>query len=130
MGPEILSKVKEEALMEVSRCVEDKNAAQDKQSASSGQERINDMEAPSVERTMMLDRSEDMEVDVIGCTEDCEEGPSRECNVSTENSSSFGDTVSGTDYGLLLDDEEVESQLYGDNSLQPMSNGYREVFPR
>ncbi|CAK9319203.1 unnamed protein product [Citrullus colocynthis] len=88
------------------------------------------MEASSFERSTMLGRSEDMELDIIGCTENCEGGPSNECNVSTENSSSFGDTVSGTDYGLLLDDEEVESQLYGDNNLQPMSNGYSELFPR
>ncbi|XP_031737513.1 uncharacterized protein LOC101222847 isoform X2 [Cucumis sativus] len=124
------SKAKEEVLMEVSRCVEDENATQDKQNASSGQENIHDIEASSFERSMMLNRSEDMEVDVIGCSENCEGGPSNECNVSTENSSSFGDTVSGTDYGLLLDDEEVESQLYGDNNLQSNSNGYGEVFPR
>lgn len=130
MGLENESKVKEEALMEVSRCVEDGNAVQAKQSASSCQEYIHDMEASSFERSTMLDISEDMELDIIGCTENCEGGPSNECNVSTENSSSFGDTVSGTDYGLLLDDEEVESQLYGDNNLQPMSNGYSELFPR
>lgn len=130
MGLENESKVKEEALMEVSRCVEDGNAVQAKQSASSCQENIHDMEASSFERSTMLDISEDMELDIIGCTENCEGGPSNECNVSTENSSSFGDTVSGTDYGLLLDDEEVESQLYGDNNLQPMSNGYSELFPR
>ena len=116
--------------MEISRCVEDKNAAQDKQSTSSGQEKSHGMEAPSVERSMMYDRSEDMEIDIIGCTDNCEGGPSSECNDSTENSSSFGDTVSGTDYGSLLDDEEVESQLYDDNNLQPISNGCREVFPR
>ncbi|XP_022979244.1 uncharacterized protein LOC111479028 [Cucurbita maxima] len=128
MGLENGSKVKEEAFMEV--CVEDRNAAQDMQSASSGQENIRDMEAPSCKRTMMLDRSEDMELDIIGCTDYCEGGPSNERNVSTENSSSFGDTISGTDYGLLLDDEEVESHLYGDNNLQSMSDGYSEVFPR
>ncbi|XP_022974818.1 uncharacterized protein LOC111473601 isoform X2 [Cucurbita maxima] len=129
MRPENGSKV-EETLMEISRCVEDKNAAQDKQSTSSGQEKSHGMEAPSVEQSMMYERSEDMEIDIIGCTDNCEGGPSSECNDSTEYSSSFGDTVSGTDYGLLLDDEEVESQLYDDNNLQPISNGCREVFPR
>lgn len=135
MGPEIVPKVKEEALMEVSRGMEDKNAAQEEknnflQSASSCQDKILDMEAISVGRTVMLDGSDNMELDVIGCSDNCDEGPNGECNVSTENSSSFGDTVSGTDYGLLLDDEEVESQLYGGDNLRRMSNGYREVFPR
>lgn len=131
MGPEIGSKVKEEALMEVSRYGEDKSAALGKQNASSGQEKNHDMEAPYFERTMMFDRSEDMELDIIGGTDNCEAGPSSECTVSTEKSSSFGDTVSGTDYGLLLDDDdEVESQIYGDNNLQPISNGFRELFPR
>lgn len=59
--------------MEVSRCVEDGNAVQAKQSASSCQENIHDMEASSFERSTMLDISEDMELDIIGCTENCEE---------------------------------------------------------
>ncbi|XP_021908007.1 uncharacterized protein LOC110822254 isoform X2 [Carica papaya] len=53
---------------------------------------------------------EDKELDIIGCTSSGDPGiVEAECQDATENSSSFDDTVSGPENGLVTSDHEVES---------------------
>lgn len=48
---------------------------------------------------------------------------------ATENSSSFGDTISGYENTSGLSDVEVESQFFGDSDLTPPFDGFGSVFP-
>lgn len=48
---------------------------------------------------------------------------------ATENSSSFGDTISGNENTSSLSDAEVESQFIPDIDLAPAFDGFDGLFP-
>lgn len=74
--------------------------------------------------------SEDVEVDIIGCTKSGDnELVEAECQSTTENSSSFGATLSGTENVSTLNEVEVESPFLGDNVLTSAFDVYNGALP-
>lgn len=73
---------------------------------------------------------EDVEVDITECTKsgDCVLAEA-ECQDTTENSSSFSGTISGTENSSTLSDIEVESPFCGVNVLASMVDGYSRAVP-
>lgn len=72
-----------------------------------------------------LDGSEDVEVNIIECTNSGDNGQvEARCEDGTESMSSFGDTVSETEYGSVLGDAEVESQLCVCDTPTSIFDGY------
>jgi hypothetical protein len=70
------------------------------------------------DQTKALKCSEDLEVDIIGCTVKSEIRSIKNADPdATEYSSSFADTTSNTENCSGLSEGEVESQLFGDDSL-------------
>ncbi|KAE8076633.1 hypothetical protein FH972_015270 [Carpinus fangiana] len=70
------------------------------------------------DQTKALKCPEDLEVDIIGCTVKSEiRSIKREDPDATEYSSSFADTTSNNENCSGLSEGEVESQLFGDDSL-------------
>jgi hypothetical protein len=81
-----------------------------------------------VERTTEQDGSENMEVNITDFTTATDAGQvGGDCQDVTEHSSSFGDTESGTENGLMLADDEVESQFFASNAS--VFDGYFDTFP-
>ncbi|XP_043804767.1 uncharacterized protein LOC110628081 isoform X4 [Manihot esculenta] len=69
-------------------------------------------EAVNDDRPKVLAGSEDMEINIIECTKSGDnEQVEAICEDQTESMSSFGDTLSETENGPVMDDTEVESQL-------------------
>jgi hypothetical protein len=83
------------------------------QCASNCEDNTFGMEALLVERITEQDGSENMELNITDFTTATDavlvEG---ECQDVTEHSSSFDNTESGTENGLMQADEEVESRLF------------------
>lgn len=74
--------------------------------------------------------SEDMEVDIPQCTISGDHGLiEAECQVTTENSSSFGDTMSGSENISALNDVEVESSFCGGGAWASVIDAYNGVLP-
>lgn len=74
--------------------------------------------------------SEDVEVDIIGCTKSGDnELVEAECQSTTENSSSFGATLSGTENVSTLNEVEVESPFLGGNVLTSAFDVYNGALP-
>lgn len=68
--------------------------------------------------------SEDVEVNVTDCTKSFDLVlVEAECKDATESSSSFGDTISGTDNGSGMGDVEVDSPICGGNGLASVFDG-------
>ncbi|KAL5755035.1 hypothetical protein ACOSP7_023255 [Xanthoceras sorbifolium] len=68
--------------------------------------------------------SEDVEVNITDCTKSIDHILiEAECKDATENSSSFGDTISGTDDGSSMDDVAVDSPFCDGNALASVFDG-------
>ncbi|KAK3222916.1 hypothetical protein Dsin_009941 [Dipteronia sinensis] len=68
--------------------------------------------------TKVQNRSEDVGVNITNCTKSIDHVlVEAECNDATENCSSFGDTISGTEDGSTIGDVEVDSPFCGGNGL-------------
>ncbi|KAE8038587.1 hypothetical protein FH972_011084 [Carpinus fangiana] len=81
-----------------------------------------------VELTTEQDGSENVEVNITDFTTATDAGlVDGDCQDVTEHSSSFGDTDSGTENGLMLADDEVESQFFASNAS--VFDGYFDRFP-
>ncbi|GLT67771.1 hypothetical protein SLA2020_400550 [Shorea laevis] len=98
------------------------------QCASNCEDNTFGMEALLVERTTEQDGSENMELNITDFTTETDAGlVEGECQDVTEHSSSFGDTESGTENGLMLADGEVESRLFASDAS--VFDGYFDTFP-
>lgn len=98
------------------------------QCASNCEDNTFGMEALLVERTTEQDGSENMELNITDFTTETDAGlVEGECQDVTEHSSSFGNTESGTENGLMLADDEVESRLFASNAS--VFDGYFDTFP-
>ncbi|GMY24662.1 hypothetical protein FCV25MIE_19904 [Fagus crenata] len=108
MGPDLELKGKSKVATEVSVSKENTIVPQgpeDKllQCATNHQRNTFSMETVLVKRTTEQDGSENMEVNITDCTNSTDAGlVEGECHDATEHSSSFGDTESGTENGLML----------------------------
>ncbi|XP_038994827.1 uncharacterized protein LOC120118985 isoform X2 [Hibiscus syriacus] len=68
--------------------------------------------------------TEDMEINITECTNsDMNSLANAECQDTTENSSSFGGTVSGAENDSAISDVEVDSALCSENPLGSMFDG-------
>lgn len=82
-------------------------------------------------KTVIQNRSEDLEVDVTVCRKSGDhEQAEAECQDTTENSSSFSGTISGSENVSTLSDVEVESPFCAGNGLSSMFDGYNGILPR
>jgi len=133
MGPDLELKGKSKAAMEVSISKENAIVLQgleDKllQCATNCQETHDNtfsMETLLVKRITEQDGSENMEVNITDCTNSTNAGlVEGECQDVTEQSSSFGDTESGTENGLMMTDGEVESRLFAGDASASVCDGY------
>lgn len=126
MGPELEMERKSNILMEAS--VKEQRygcASQDPQSKFMNYGRV-----LSDGKAQVQNGSDDIEIDITGCTESMDYGPvNTDFQGVTETSSSFGETISGTESVSTLNDIEVESTYNGGNILASEFNGYNEEFP-
>lgn len=112
MGPHLEQKGETKTRMDISDTRENGTIPQDPEDktmlcASNFEDHSFDVEAIS---DNVRSGREDKELDIIGCTSSGDPGiVEAECLDATENSSSFDDTVSGTEDGLVMSDHEVES---------------------
>lgn len=75
--------------------------------------------------------SEDVEVNITDCTVSSDLGlVEAECQDTTENSSSFDNSVSETQNASTLSDVEIESPFRGANASASVFEGYNGAFPR
>lgn len=81
------------------------------------------MEAISDGAANVQNRSEDVVVNITSCTKSADALVEAECEDATENSSSFGDTVSGTESCSDSGDVEVDSSVCGGNGLASVIDG-------
>lgn len=85
--------------------------------ASNCEDKTFGLEESLVERAVEQDEIENMELNITDIIDTTDavlvEG---ECQDVTEYSSSFGDTDSGTENGLMLTDDEIEPQFGASNS--------------
>ncbi|XP_007033740.2 PREDICTED: uncharacterized protein LOC18602351 [Theobroma cacao] len=92
-------------------------------------ESINSMEVLLHKQNKASNSPEDVEVDIIGCTND---GDTRTVKTedpdATECSSSFADTTSDTEKCSGLNDAEVESQFIGDAAFVSTYDAYNSMF--
>lgn len=134
MGPELEVKPKSGAAMEVSVAkdgtthhdvvVDDKFMP----CVSNYKDNILEMEETLVGQTTASNKRENAELNRTGSTSpDDVQIPEGECGDLTENSSSFGDTISGTEDGSTLDGDEADSQL-GENEHASVYDGYFGAF--
>lgn len=134
MGPDLELKGKSKVATEVSVSKENTIVPQgpeDKllQCATNHQGNTFSMETVLVKRTTEQDGSENMEVNITDCTNSTDAGlVEGECHDATEHSSSFGDTESGTENGLMLTDGVVESRLCAGNASASVYDGYFDTF--
>ncbi|GAV58768.1 hypothetical protein CFOL_v3_02301 [Cephalotus follicularis] len=121
MGPDLELKGKSETTMTNSSRKENESEPQDPQ-----ENPVQCMKAK------VSKGNEDIEVDVTECTKHshcdffkaaCQDA------TETENSSSFGDTVSVTENGCTMSDAEVESYFYFGEALTSDFDLYGEAFP-
>ncbi|XP_030465034.1 uncharacterized protein LOC115684441 isoform X2 [Syzygium oleosum] len=78
----------------------------------------------------MLDGDRNSDVDIIDRKSQAKEGPIEGGRGdTTENSSSFGDTSSGFENNLAMNDGEVESEFLGGNMLGLLCPGQSELYP-
>ncbi|KAM3685504.1 hypothetical protein ACJW31_11G122800 [Castanea mollissima] len=133
MGPDLELKGKSKAAMEVSVSKENAIVLQGPEDkllkcATNCQETHDNtfsMETLLVKRITEQDGSENMEVNITDCTNSTDAGlVESECQDVTEQSSSFGDTESGTENGLMMTDGEVESRLYAGDASASVYDGY------
>ncbi|ONI22426.1 hypothetical protein PRUPE_2G128100 [Prunus persica] len=134
MGPELEVKPKSGAAMEVSVAkdgtthhdvvVDDKFMP----CVSNYKDNILEMEETLVGQTTVSNKRENAELNRTGGTSpDDVQILEGECGDLTENSSSFGDTISGTEDGSTLDGDEADSQL-GENEHASVYDGYFGAF--
>ncbi|PON70204.1 hypothetical protein TorRG33x02_257540 [Trema orientale] len=120
MGPELDVKPKLEASMKVPFHKENASIHQDPDDnflpcVSNYKDETFDMETFLVKQTTTTNGSENEEIDITGVTYSCDVGRVETEHADViENSSSFGDTVSGTENVQNFDDDEVRSRLCGD----------------
>lgn len=134
MGPELELKRNSDSAMEVSAVKETGVICIDPEEmftpcVSNYKENIFNMDELCAKQTTALNRIENQEINITECS-----GPNEdvqivenECQDLTESSSSFGDTVSGTENGSMLDGDEVESQ-YCENPSVSLYDGYSDAF--
>uniref|UniRef100_A0A5B6ZUC1 Uncharacterized protein n=1 Tax=Davidia involucrata TaxID=16924 RepID=A0A5B6ZUC1_DAVIN len=133
MGPDLELKGRLEIVMEASACKENRSVVKEledkhKGCASNFEDDTFDMQVTMDKQTECVDRSEDVEINISECTNSGDVGlVEDECQDATENSSSFGDTVSEVEYGVS-NDAEVNSELRGDAITAAASDGYSEAF--
>ena len=90
---------------------------------------INNMEVLLHKQNKAPKSLEDVEVDIIGCTNNNDiRTVKTEDPDATEYSSSFADTTSDTEKCSGLSDAEVESQFIGDASFASAYDAYSSVF--
>uniref|UniRef100_A0A5B6ZQR1 Uncharacterized protein n=1 Tax=Davidia involucrata TaxID=16924 RepID=A0A5B6ZQR1_DAVIN len=134
MGPDLDAKGRSEIVMEASASKENGSVVKEPEDksmrcASNYEDDTFEMETIMEEQTEGVDTSEDVEVNITECTNSGGVGlVEDECQDATENSSSFGDTVSGIENGAMLNDAEVNSELHGDPMSALASDGYGKVF--
>ncbi|XWS29739.1 hypothetical protein CRYUN_Cryun24cG0056400 [Craigia yunnanensis] len=80
---------------------------------------------------MIPKANKDIEINITECT-NSDKGrlAVAECQDATENSSSFGGTVSGGENDLAISDAEVESALCGGNPLGSVFDGLFQMRKR
>ncbi|KAL6129071.1 hypothetical protein ACLB2K_072424 [Fragaria x ananassa] len=134
MGPELELKRNSDSAMEVSAVKETGVIRIDPEDTitpcvSNYKENIFNMDELCAKQTTTSNRIENQEINITECS-----GPNEdvqivenECQDLTESSSSFGDTVSGTENGSMLDGDEVESQ-YCENPSVSLYDGYSDAF--
>lgn len=133
MGPELELKPKSEAAMEVSVVKETGDIHIDPEEkfmpcVSNYKDNIFDMEASFAEQTTTSNRSENEELNITECASPNDvQMVENECRDVTESSSSFGNTISGTDNGSMLDGDEVESR-FCENPSVSLYGGYSDAF--
>ncbi|KAA8515857.1 hypothetical protein F0562_019036 [Nyssa sinensis] len=134
MGPDLELKGRLEIVTEASASKENGSFVkelEDKHTrcASNYEDDTFDMEMTMDKPTDGVDRSEDVEINISECTNSGDVGlVEAEYQEATENSSSFGDTVSGVENGELVNDAEVNSESCGDATSPVASDRYGEVF--
>lgn len=134
MGPELDLKPKSEALMKVSFHKENTSIHQIPADnflpcVSNYKDETFDTEPLVVKQTTAGNGSENEELDITGVTYSCDVGlVETDCVDAIENSSSFGDTVSGTENCPNLDGDEVQSRLRGDLASVSVYDGYYDMF--
>ncbi|BFG21552.1 hypothetical protein CerSpe_078250 [Prunus speciosa] len=132
MGPELEVKPKSGAAMEVS-VAKDGTTHHDVDDkfmpcVSNYKDNISEMEETLVGQTTASNKKENAELNRTGGTSpDDVQILEGECGDVTENSSSFGDTISGTEDGSMLDGDEADSQL-GENEFASVYDGYFGAF--
>lgn len=93
------------------------------------EESINNMEVPLHKQIKAARSPEDVEVDIIGCTNNnVIRTVKTEDPDATENSSSFADTTSDTKKCSGLSDAEVESQFIGDAAFGSAYDAFSSMF--
>ncbi|XP_050385315.1 uncharacterized protein LOC126801880 [Argentina anserina] len=134
MGPELELKPNSEAAMGVSAVKETGviHIDQDEKfmpCVSNYKDSIFNMEASFAEHTSTSNRQENQEINITGCggSNDDVQMVEDECQDLTESSSSFGDTVSGTQNGMSVDGDEVESRYCANPSVS-LYDGYSDAF--
>ncbi|KAM5554644.1 hypothetical protein ABKV19_022845 [Rosa sericea] len=134
MGPELELKPNSEAAMEVSAVKETGVIRIEPEEkimpcVSNYKDNIFNMEASFAEQATTSNRSENQEINITDCASPSDvRMVENECQDLTESSSSFGNTVSGTENGLMLDGgDEVESQ-YCENPSVSLYDGYSDAF--
>ncbi|XP_031277957.1 uncharacterized protein LOC116136381 isoform X2 [Pistacia vera] len=81
-------------------------------------------------KTKVQNGSEDVEVNITDCTVSSDLAlVEAECQDTTENSSSFDNSVSETRNASTLSDVEVESPFCGSNSFASVFEGYNGALP-
>lgn len=133
MGPDLELNGNSQAAMGVSASKDKTIVTQGREDvalncASNFEDNTFGMEALLFERTTEDDGSENMELNITDFSKATDAGLDQgECQDVTEYSSSFGDTESGTQNGLMLADDEVESHLFTSNAS--IFDGCFDTFP-
>ena len=134
MGPELELKPSSEPAMGVSAVKETGVICIDPEEnfmpcVSNYKDNIFNMEASVAEQATTPNRRENQEINITECAglNVDVQMVENECQDLTESSSSFGDTVSGTENGSMVDGDEVES-VYCENPSVSLYDGYSDAF--
>ncbi|KAI8027279.1 hypothetical protein LOK49_LG02G00822 [Camellia lanceoleosa] len=134
MGPDMELKRRSGIIMEASDNKENVGATKEPKDkhmryANNYEDNAFEMKAVMDEQTEGTEISQEVEVNILEHTKSSEIAlVEAEFQDATENSSSFGDTVSGVENSALLGDAEVVSELHGNASSAFPFNGYGEDF--
>lgn len=134
MGPDLEIKNQSNGATEVSVCKENVSMPGDSenkvvQCMNNSKDNNFDGENLDVDRGKVMDRDEDVEINIIDCTKSSDVGEIEvRCDDATESMSSFGDTDSETKNGSVLSDTEVESPFFVNDGPVSIFDSYGGAF--